>query len=178
MPAFAGPVAPIVGHSAVIAERIVERPAVEVEVGGVGNAHRVQQLEAGDVSVALRGHQQHLRVEQLLLGVEHFDDRARADALLGAIALERELVGLDRDGVGLDRLLRRLVGRESRAHVGHHQPLAADDLLEQLPSSACAWRTRAAGRPPWYSGIRALSPPVVCDPVFGKPPVDPPSSLT
>ena len=83
--------------TAIIAERIVKRSAVEPEILRLGLAHRVQQLEAGDIGVALGGHQRDLRVQQLLLGIEDVEDGAGADALLGAGAFERELVGLDRD---------------------------------------------------------------------------------
>ena len=57
---------------------------------------------------------------------------ARADGLLGAVALERELVGLDRDGFGLDRLLRRIVIGEGRAGRLDDGALGADDLFEHL----------------------------------------------
>ena len=68
----------------VIAERIVKRAAVEAEIIGLGLAHGVQQLEAGDVSVALGGHQRDLRVQQLLLGIEDVENGARTNALFGA----------------------------------------------------------------------------------------------
>ena len=69
MALVARPVVPIVGNAAVIAERIVERPTVEAEVLRLGLAHRVQQLEAGDVGVALGGDQATCELQQLLLGV-------------------------------------------------------------------------------------------------------------
>ena len=117
------PVVPVACDTPVVAERVVERAAVEVEVLGFGLAHRVEQLEAGDIGVAARGDERDLAVEQLLLGVEHVEHVAGADRLLGAGALERELVGGDGDLVRLDRLERRLVGWQRR--------------------SAC-WRRRAA----------------------------------
>ena len=52
------PVVPIARDIAIIAERIVERPALEPEIVGLGLAHRVKQLEAGDIGVAPRGDQQ------------------------------------------------------------------------------------------------------------------------
>ena len=97
MARIARPVVPVAGDVAVIAERIVERPAVEPEILRLGLAHGVQQLEAGDIGVALGRNQRDLRVEQFLLGIEDVEDGAGADALLGAGAFERELVGLDRD---------------------------------------------------------------------------------
>ena len=57
---------------------------------------------------------------------------AGADALLGAVAFERELVGLDRDGLGLDRLLRGIIIGEGGAGRLDDRALGADDLLEHL----------------------------------------------
>ena len=91
------------GDVPVIAERIIERPAVEPEILRLRLAHRVEQLEAGDICVALRGHERDLRIQEFLLGVQHFDDGAGADALLGAVAFERELVRLNRHRLGLNR---------------------------------------------------------------------------
>ena len=55
-----------------------------------------------------------------------------ADGLLGAVAFERELVRLDRDGLGLDRLLRGVVVGEGRAGRLDDGALGADDLLQHL----------------------------------------------
>ena len=73
-----------------------------------------------------------LRLEQLLLGVQHVEDGAGADALLGAGAFERELVGLNRDGVRLDRLLRGFISGKGGAGNGDHRALGPDDLLQGL----------------------------------------------
>ena len=67
-------------------------------------------------------------------------------------ALERELVGLDRDGLRLDRLLRGVIIGEGGAGRLNDRALGADDLLERLTLMACACRMRAAGRPPWKIG--------------------------
>ena len=115
----------IAGDAAVIAERIVERAAFEPEIVGLGLAHGVQQLEAGDIGVAPRGHQRDLRIEQFLLGIEDVEDGAGADAVLGAGAFERQFVGLHRDLVRCDRLLRGLVAGEGRAGVGDDRALGA-----------------------------------------------------
>ena len=129
---LAGPVVPIAGDAAIIAERVVERPAIEAEVGGIGDPHRVEQLEPSDVGVAFGGHQRDLRVEQLLLRIEDVENRTGADALLGAGAFKGELVRRNRDLVGLNRIARGLVGRISRARGGDDGTLGADDLLQRL----------------------------------------------
>ena len=151
----------------VIAERIVQGAAIEAEVLGLGLAHGVQQLEAGDVCVALGGDQRDLRVQQFLLGVEDIEHGAGADALLGARAFERELVGLDGDGVGLDRLLRGVIGREGRTGRGDDGALGPDDLLQGLPLERLRLAGAGRGRPPWKIGMRALRPAVVWLPVLG-----------
>ena len=58
---------------------------------------------------------------------------AGADALLGAVAFERELVGLDRDDLGLDRFLGGIIAREGGAGRLDDGALGADDLLQHLP---------------------------------------------
>ena len=178
MARVARPVVPVAGDAAIIAERIVERPAVEAEVLRLGLAHGVQQLEAGDIGVALGGHQRDLRVQQLLLGIEHVEDGAGADALLGAGAFERELVGLDRDGLGLDRLLRRLVGGEGGAGRLDDRALGADDLLQHLALErlrlADARRGQAALEDR-HSG--AETPTLVAVPASANAPLSPPMSI-
>ena len=89
MARIARPVAPVARDPAIIAERVVKRSAFEAEIVGLGLAHRIQQLEARDILVAARGHQRHLRVQQFLLGVEHVEDGAGADAVLSARAFKR-----------------------------------------------------------------------------------------
>src|SRR3546814_11674235 len=76
--------------------------------------HDVQQLEAIDVGVALGGHQGDLRVQKLLLRIQHVENRPGTDALLGTHALERQLVRLDSDRLRLDflRSEERRVGKE------------------------------------------------------------------
>src|SRR5918993_4343024 len=59
-----GPVVPASGDPAVVAEGVVERPALEPEIVGLGLAHRVQQLGAGDIGVAPGGHERDLCVQQ------------------------------------------------------------------------------------------------------------------
>ena len=46
------PVVPIARNVAIIAQRIIQRPAVEPEHVGLRLAHRVEQLEAGDIGIA------------------------------------------------------------------------------------------------------------------------------
>ena len=133
----------------VIDQRIVERAAVEVQILGLGLAHRVEQLEAGDIGVAPRGDEQHLAVQQLLLGVEHVEHVAGADRLLGARAFERELVGGDRDLVRFDRLERGLVGGEGGAGVG-------DDAAARPRSPA---RAAGCGTPAPGGRARRRAPP-------------------
>ena len=57
---------------------------------------------------------------------------AGADGLLGAVAFERELVRLNRDGLGLDRVLRRVVVGVVGAGGLDDGALGAHDLLERL----------------------------------------------
>ena len=132
VPRFARPVAPIARDAAIVAERIVERPALKPEILGLGLAHRVEQLEAPDIGLAPRGDEFDLRVEQFLLGIEHVEDGPRPDAVLGPRAFQRQLVGGDGDLVGGDRILRCLIGREGRPGIGDDRALGGDALLERL----------------------------------------------
>jgi hypothetical protein len=81
---------------------IIERATVQPEILRLRPAHRVEEGEAGDVSVAAGGDELDLAVQQLLLGIEHVEHVPGADRLLGAGALECELVGGDGNLVRLD----------------------------------------------------------------------------
>src|SRR5262249_137959 len=66
-------------------------------------AHGREQRIGGDVLVALALHQSDLRVEQLLLGVQNIERRARADLRLLNDALISDLVGVHLLLIGGDR---------------------------------------------------------------------------
>ena len=161
----------------VIDRRIVERAAVEVQILGLGHAHRVQQLEAGDIGVAPRGDEQHLAVQQFLLGIEHVEDVAGADRLLGAGAFERQLVGGDRDRVRFDRLVRRDIGGVGAADVGDDQPLDADRLLLQLAAERLRLADRGPRRRrPDRAAADSEMPTLVAVVLFGNVPLGSPAT--
>ena len=87
MAGIARPVAPVVRDVPIIAERVVEGAAIESEGLRLRLSHGVQQLEASHISIALRGHERDLRIQQFLLRVEDVENGPRSDALLGAGAL-------------------------------------------------------------------------------------------
>ena len=144
---FARPVVPIAGDAAIIAERVVERSALESQIVGFGLAHRIREREAGDIGLAARGHQFDLAVEQFLLGVEHVEDGASADAIFGARAFERQLVGLHRDLAGSDDIERGMISGESGPGIGHHQALGGDALLERLALERLRLADSRGGKP-------------------------------
>src|SRR3546814_15000493 len=69
-----------------------QRPAEEIEIASFCATHRRQQRESGDIGVALCRDELDAAVEKFLFGVEHIEDVARADAVLGTNAPERALV--------------------------------------------------------------------------------------
>ena len=171
------PIVPIVGDAAIVAERVVERTAVEPEVGRFGHAHRVEQGEARDISVVLGADQCDLRAQQLLLGVEDVEDGAGTDALFGARALERELVGLDGDGLRLNLLLSRIIVGKGGAGRRDDCALGADDLLERLAFECLGLPGARCGKPALEDRNLGVEPDrgLVAGP--GNPPDEPPSSL-
>ena len=147
MPGVARPVVPIAGDPAVIAERIVKRPTVQPELLSLRLPHCVQELEAGDIGIAPSRHEQNLRVQQLLLGVEDVENGAGADTLLGPSAFEGELVGLNRDGFRLDCLQRGFLVGKSGAGGFDDGSLGPDDSLERLPLSRLRLADPGGGKP-------------------------------
>ena len=113
-------------------------------------------------------YQRDLGQQQLLLGVEHIEDGAGADTLLGARALERELVGLDRDGLRLDLLLRRVIVGERRAGGRHHRALGADDLLERLALERLGLPRARRGQPALEDRNPGVESDVLWVPGIGK----------
>src|SRR3546814_6265230 len=83
-----------------------QRPAEEIEIASFCATHRRQQRESGDIGVALCRDELDAAVEKFLFGVEHIEDVARADAVLGTNALERELVSSEEHTSELQSLMR------------------------------------------------------------------------
>ena len=78
------------------------------------------------------GHQVDLGVEELLLGVEHIQQRALSHPLLLAHAGERDAVGRHCGGVRFHCRLRRLQLRPRRHHLRLHLRARLLDLLQAL----------------------------------------------
>src|SRR3546814_8582937 len=81
-------------------------------------------------SVAPSGHELDAAVEEFLFGIEHIENIARADAVLGTDAFERELVGRDRSLRRLDHDLCRLKTRICSAHLRDDAALDEKGLFE------------------------------------------------
>ena len=117
---------------AIVASWIVERPAIEPKLVSLRLTHGVEQLEGSDIRIAARGYGGNLRIQQFLLGIEHVEHGARADASLRLSTFQREFRSGNRNLVRRYRTVSRLGARKGRARQGDHSTLGGDGLLKQL----------------------------------------------
>ena len=115
----------------VIGLRIVQRPAVEPQIARFCFAHRGQQVEARDISIAPRGGELDLRAERFLFGIEDIQDGAVAHAVFGADAFQAEARGIDCDLRGTDQRLRGLPLGISGPYIGDHRAFNRDFLFHR-----------------------------------------------
>src|SRR5262245_29537340 len=99
--------APGVAHLLIVSHRVVNLNP-EPEVLRRKRAGRRQHSVRRDDAIALRGDERHARIDEILLGIEHVERGALADARFLAHAVERDLGGGDLRLGGIDLRLSRL----------------------------------------------------------------------
>src|SRR3546814_12274765 len=76
--------------------RFEQRPSEKIEIARFRPTHCREQGETCDIGIALGGHELHAAIEKLLLRIEHVENIAGTDCVLGTDALQCELIRRDR----------------------------------------------------------------------------------